>query len=101
LVDTFWISNIPNATNDMESAQQNVFIFPNPVQSEFNIQVPMQGWYTVEIFGLKGELVFQQQVYAQTTKLQLSLPKWMAKGKYIMKLVNTSRDQWHMKFLYE
>jgi len=66
----------------------NILIYPNPVFSEFNIDLKNcdTKFYKLEIYTMKGELLMNQKLESGRIN-QVSLPE-LEKGLYILKLIS-------------
>lgn len=79
-------SEIDCFTLDADEFDQKFSIYPNPASTVLNIETTQNlALNTIEIFNLKGQLVFQKTISDQlnTTTLELSS---FQKGIYILKL---------------
>lgn len=75
----------PNAITDI-TADNNIRLYPNPVQDQLHVSFSQTGNYTVSVYSLDGKIIINKQVNSNTK--EISMPAEMASGTYLLEVTN-------------
>lgn len=97
ITDTFQIQDSIVLSNPVESAQQQIKVYPNPTTQDILIEVAPNTFYEYRITDENGKIMMKDSLFCVDKFIKLNLAAKMAAGNYILSIKSDKNQQFTSK----